>query len=190
MTGFFGELITTPLEEAGAEPGTLIAASDPYAYMNGTNGPAAGNLSLRRMQCLGGLSTSFNMFVATAGAVLGGVFGILVDVNGNLLASTVDRTADAALVAANALWTAPWQVPAQLPPGDLYFGLLITAATTMPNFATGRQGSSAAVNLGTTVAARNLRAALAGGGLGALPAFPLNPSVYGMVSFNPWVALT
>ncbi len=190
MSGFFGGLIPQVLEEAGAEPGNIIAESDPYGYLAGSNGPPAGNLVLRRMQSQGGLSTALNMFVATAGAVLAGVFAVAVDLNGILLASTADRAADAALTAAPALWSPPWQVPVQLPPGDLYAGLLVVSATTMPLFKTGSQGLGTAVNLGTSAAARNIRCASAGSGLAALPAFPLSPAAYTSLSFNPWVALT
>ncbi len=137
----------------GGEPGTIVAQTDPFILASTSSAPNAGDLLLRRMYSFGGLASNFNMFVFTAGAVLGATFGCLVMPDGTILAQTADRSGDAALVAGSALWTAPFIAPVNLPAGPCYAGLLIAGATTMPAMGAFRPGTSAAaINAGKSIA--------------------------------------
>jgi hypothetical protein len=191
MTGFFGGLEQPVLEMADAEPDSIVAETAPFAFTATGALPQIGNFNLRRMTSKGGLTTNFNMVVTTAGATLVAVFAAILGLDGSLLTVTADRSADASLVGAGVLWSPPWVNPAVLPAGDVYGGVLIGQGTlTAPQFRIFAQVNANAVNLGCTVAAKNLRAGTVGAGLSALPAFPLDLTTLAVASFNPYMACT
>jgi hypothetical protein len=177
-----------------ARPGSVAAWTCPPLLAQATAlFPAAGFLFMFLMEAFGGVtSANFNMFVTAAGSVLANVFAAAVDTGGNIVAQTANRAADAALTTGGgALWTAPWSSSFTPPPGPLYGCLLIGSATTMPTFtcATNRSPASLA-NLGCSAGAVNLRVAVTGSGLTALPGSPITMSGISSNQNAFWAALT
>jgi len=141
------------------------------------------------MNSTGGLSSNFNMYVTNAGAVMTGVFAALVNLTGQFIAQTADRSADAALVANGALWSPPWINPPNVPVGDLYGAILIATATTLPLFRCFAASDPATCNLGRTAAAGNLEVASGPAGLSVLPA-NVNMATLGLSARSLWMAAT
>ncbi len=160
-------------------------------FANNSAAPVAGTLLLRRMTSLGGLASNFVMAMGgTAGVTLTGVFGCLVTAAGVILAQTADRSADAVLGITLTLWTSPFIAPVQLPAGDLYGGLLVATAVTMPSFCAFRTAVAPAINLGKSAAAGNLEAASGPAGLAVLPASPINMAALLNTAATAWMAVT
>lgn len=176
---------------AWSQMGTCLGWSSPPFLNSTSNTPTIGALVMQRLLIpVAATITNFNMLVNTAGNTLANVFGALVDLSGNIVASTANRAADAALTTSGALWTAPFQSTYAAAAGYYYGAVLIgTGTTTAPAFRGPTTPSSAFVNFGTTAGAVNLRVGTFSSSLSALPGSVTMGSV-GVSATGCWVGLT
>jgi hypothetical protein len=170
--------------------GTLSGWAYPfYATSTTQANSAAGALQMMRVRVpFPATVGNAYAFVSTAGVTPANVFVALVSLSGTILASSVNRASDSALITSASLWTVPFQSTAAIGAGDYYLAILIGSAGTLPQWRSAASSNAATVNLGCTAAAVNLRAATYSSSLSALPGSVTMSSMTAAAS-NIWMAI-